>query len=105
MQLRVVRFRVEVLGFRTEHIAVVTTLLDETKYPDDAIAQLYLSRWQVELNLRDLKTAMGMDILRTQTPAMIEKELYVHAIALQRRARLAHRDRSAARCAARSIVL
>ena len=81
LQLRVVRFRVEVLGFRTEHIAVVTTLLDETKYPDDAIAQLYLSRWQVELNLRDLKTAMGMDILRTQTPTMIEKEIYLHAIA------------------------
>jgi IS4 transposase len=73
LQLRVVRFRVEVPGFRTDHIAVVTTLLDETKYPDHDIAQLYLRRWQVELNFRDLKMSMGMDILRTQTPTMIEK--------------------------------
>jgi IS4 transposase len=79
--LRVVRFRVEVPGFRTNHIAVVTTLLDETKYSDHAIAQLYLRRWQVELNFRDLKTSMGMDILRTRTPDMIEKEIYLHAIA------------------------
>jgi hypothetical protein len=79
--LRVVRFRVEVPGFRTDHIAVVTTLLDETKYSDHAIAQLYLRRWQVELNFRDLKTSMGMDILRTRTPDMIEKEIYLHAIA------------------------
>jgi hypothetical protein len=77
----VVRFRVEVPSLRTDHIAVVATLLDETKYSDHAIAQLYLRRWQVELNFRDLKTSMGMDILRTRTPATIEKEIYLHAIA------------------------
>jgi hypothetical protein len=53
--LRLVRFRVEVPGFRTDHIAVVTTLLDETKSSDHALAQLYLRRWQVELNFRDPK--------------------------------------------------
>ena len=78
---RVVRFRVEVPGFRTDHIAVVTSLLDETKYPDHAIAQLYLRRWQVELNFRDIKTTLGLDVLRTQTPAMIEKEIHLQAIA------------------------
>jgi len=81
LTLRVVRFRVEVPGFRTDRIAVVTTLLDEAKYPDHAIAELYLRRWQVELNFRDIKTSLGLDVLRTQTPAMIEKEIHLQAIA------------------------
>jgi hypothetical protein len=81
LQLRVVRFRVDVPGFRTEHIAVVTTLLDQTNYPDAAIAELYLRRWQVELHFRDIKTALGLDVLRTNTPAMIEKEVQLQAIA------------------------
>ena len=81
LTLRVVRFRVEVPGFRTNRIAVVTTLLDETKYPDKAITELYLRRWQVELNFRDIKTALGLDVLRTRTPKMIEKEIHLQAIA------------------------
>ena len=79
--LRVVRFQVQTPGFRTEHIAVVTTLLDEAKYPDAAIAGLFRLRWQVELNFRDIKTALGLDVLRTTTPAMIEKEIHLQAIA------------------------
>jgi len=81
LQLRVVRFRVEVPGFRTDHIAVVTTLLDVVRYPDAAITELYLRRWQVELHFRDIKTSLGLDVLRTQTPAMIEKEVLLQVIA------------------------
>ena len=36
-------FRIEVSGFRTELIALVTTLLDENAYPDAALAELFLS--------------------------------------------------------------
>jgi len=60
---------------------VVTTLLDQTRYPDSAIAELYLRRWQVELNFRDIKTTLGLDVLRTLTPDMIEKEIHLQAIA------------------------
>lgn len=81
LALRMVRFRVDIPGFRTEHIAVVTTLLDETKYPDSAIAELYLRRWQVELHFRDIKTTLGLDVLRTTSPKMIEKEVQLQAIA------------------------
>jgi hypothetical protein len=81
LTLRVVRFRVEVPGFRTEEIAVVTTLLDESNYPDAAIAELFRRRWQVEVNFRDIKTTLGLDVLRTLTPAMIAKEIYLQAIA------------------------
>ncbi|AHF92923.1 transposase IS4 [Opitutaceae bacterium TAV5] len=80
LPLRVVRFRVRVPGFRTDHIAVVTTLLDEAMYPDAAIAGLFRLRWQVELNFRSIKTTLGLDVLRTQTPAMIEKEILMQAI-------------------------
>jgi hypothetical protein len=80
LKLRVVRFRVEVPGFRTDNIAVVTTLLDEAQYPDEAIDALIRLRWQVELNFRSIKTILGLDVLRTQTPAMIEKEILMQAI-------------------------
>ena len=81
LNLRLVRFRVETPGFRTEHIEIVTTLLDQTKYPDAVIAELFLHRWQVEINFRDIKTTLGLDVLRTLSPAMIEKEIYLQAIA------------------------
>jgi len=79
--LRVVRFRVEVPSFRTKHIAVVTTLLDEACCPDSAIEELYLRRWQVELNFRDIKTAHGFDVFLTRSSAMIGKEIHLQAIA------------------------
>ena len=81
LNVRVVRFKIEVPGFRTECIEVVTTLLDEEAYPDSAIADLFRRRWQVEINLRDIKTTLGLDVLRTQTPEMIDKEIYLQAIA------------------------
>ena len=81
LALRVVRFRVEVRGFRTGTITLVTTLLDEIAYPDSSLADLFRRRWQVELCFRDLKTTLGLDVLRTRTPAMIEKEIHLQAIA------------------------
>ena len=81
LALRVVRFRVKTPGFRTEQIALVTTLLDEVAYPDAALAELFRRRWQVELFLRDIKTTLGLDVLRTRTPAMIEKEILLQTIA------------------------
>ncbi|MBI5800144.1 MAG: transposase [Verrucomicrobia bacterium] len=51
-------------GFRTEEVELVTTLLDEELYPDAAIAALYRRRWEVELCFRDIKTTLGLDVLR-----------------------------------------
>lgn len=81
LELRVVRFQVEVPGFRTEQIALVTTLLDEVAYPDAALADLFRRRWQVELFFRDIKTTLGLDVLRTRTPEMLEKEILLQTIA------------------------
>ena len=38
-------------------------------------------RWNVELDLRNLKTTTGMDVLRCQTPQMNDKQLWVHLLA------------------------
>jgi hypothetical protein len=81
LTLRLVYVSVNIPGFRTQSFVVVTTLLDPIAYPADALAKLYLRRWAVELFLRDIKITLGMDVLRCQTPAMVRKEIAMHAIA------------------------
>jgi hypothetical protein len=78
--MRQIRVRVSHPGFRSSEFYIVTTLTDHQQYPSEAIADLYLQRWDVELFLRDLKTSMDMDILRCKTPEMIEKEIMMHLI-------------------------
>ena len=81
LAVRLVRFQVKVRGFRTQNVIVVTSLLDEKAFPDSAIAELYARRWQVELHYRQIKTNLALDVLRGRTPQMIERELWMHAIA------------------------
>jgi hypothetical protein len=56
-------------------------LLDAQKYPASDVVDLYCQRWDVELFFRDIKTVMGMDILRCKTPDMVHKEILMHLIA------------------------
>ena len=79
--LRQVKVKVNIPGFRTTGFHIITTLLDPVKYPAAELAELYFKRWNVELIFRDIKTTMGMDILRCQTPEMIRKEILMHFIA------------------------
>jgi len=79
LSLRLVRFRVENRGFRTQSVIVVTSLLDAKAFPDSA--QLYGTRWQIELHYRQIKTNLSLDVLRGLSPKMIERELWMHAIA------------------------
>jgi hypothetical protein len=81
MVLREIKVAVPVPGFRSQTIFIVTTLLDHKEYPAEAFAELYRRRWRAELHLRDIKTTMGMEILRCKSPAMVEKELMMHLIA------------------------
>lgn len=81
MLLREITYHVEIPGFRTEKVIVVTTLLDPVQYPTHALRELYRRRWMAELYLRDIKTSMKMDVLRCKTPQMIHKELCMHVIA------------------------
>lgn len=80
MTVRLVDINVDIPGFRTKNITVATTLLDNKKYPPQAIAHLYLQRWLCELFIRDIKTTMRMNVLRCKTPEMIRKELTIFMI-------------------------
>jgi len=56
-------------------------MLDPIAYPKDDLAALYLERWNVELDLRAIKSEMNMDILRCKTPEMVAKEVWAHLLA------------------------
>lgn len=60
---------------------LVTSLLDARETPKQALAELYHKRWQIELDLRCIKTTLGMEVLRCLSPAMVEKELWAHLLA------------------------
>ncbi len=53
-----------------------TSVLDENIDKSD-IQMLYLSRWDIEISIREIKTIMDINILRSKTPEMLEKELNV----------------------------
>jgi len=42
---------------------------------------LYKQRWRVEVDIRNIKTTMKMDVLRCRTPDAVEKEIWVHLLA------------------------
>jgi len=79
--LREVRFLVATKGFRPQVITLVTTLLDAELYPKEALAELYSWRWDIEIDLRHLKTTMQMEHLSSKTPHMVRNEFYVHLLA------------------------
>jgi hypothetical protein len=60
---------------RWTELTVVTTLLDEKLYPAAKLVELRLRRWQAEINLRHLKTTMGLDELKCKTVEGVRKEL------------------------------
>ncbi|MBY0457252.1 MAG: IS4 family transposase, partial [Gemmataceae bacterium] len=79
--VREVRFHVPQAGFRTRSVVVVTTILDPEQASREELASLYRDRWQVELDLRSLKSTMQMDELRGQTPEVVRKEVWAHVLA------------------------
>jgi hypothetical protein len=81
LTVREVEIRIDVPGFRSQSYILSTTLLDPVLWPAEKLGRIYFKRWSVELFFRDIKTSMGMDILRCKTPDMVRKELVMHAIA------------------------
>lgn len=60
---------------------LVTTLLSTAQASRKELGALYKQRWNVELDLRNIKTTLGLDILRCKTPQMAQKELWVGLLA------------------------
>jgi hypothetical protein len=80
IQVREVRRTVRRRGFRPREVTVVTTLLDATQYPPGEVVALREKRWDVETEIRHLKTTMNMEVLRSQTAQGVLKELAVFTI-------------------------
>jgi hypothetical protein len=79
--VREVHYYIAIPGFRTQQVSLITTLLDAKAYSTLELVKLYEFRWDVELDLKHLKTTLGMDILRSKSPAMVRKEIYVYLLA------------------------
>ncbi len=60
---------------------LVTTLVEPGEVHKKELSLLYKRRWQVELDIRNIKTTMKMDVLRCKAPDAVEKEIWVHLLA------------------------
>jgi hypothetical protein len=78
IDVRIVRYTIEQRGFRTEHVLVATTLMDQVIWPDQKIAELYGHRWNIETCFNHLKTTMKMNVLRCQSVEGVMKELAIY---------------------------
>ena len=81
LEVRIIEVVVCAPGFRTQHLRLITTLCDAQAYPAEEIRALYGKRWNVEGHFNQLKTFLGLNVLRCKSPEMIKKELQIHLIA------------------------
>jgi hypothetical protein len=81
LAIREIRVHVDQAGFRSKTIFVATTMLDIELVNKDDLANLFLARWNNEIDLRALKQTMQMEILRCKTPELVRKEIWAHILA------------------------
>jgi hypothetical protein len=72
---------ITVREFSVNGIVYVTTLLNAKRFNKQELASLYKERWKIELDIRSIKTHMGMEMLRCKTPEMVQKEIAAHLLA------------------------
>lgn len=68
--------RIECLSPEGQPYVLFTTVLDK-RISKEELQVLYFSRWDIEISIRELKTIMDINILRSKTEEMIQKELLV----------------------------
>jgi hypothetical protein len=81
LTVRELRVSVATRGCRVRKLVVATTLLEAAAYPKEEVGDLYHKRWHVELDLRTIKSYLGMEMLRCRTPEMARKEVWMHLVA------------------------
>jgi hypothetical protein len=65
---------------RAEPFKVVTTILD-TAIGGGPVGAPYERRWEGEVDIRSIKAAMEMGVLRRKTPERVRKEIWAHLLA------------------------
>jgi hypothetical protein len=76
LEVREFLVHVTIPGRRTRRLIVATTLLECSQYSRAAVVELYSARWQVELDIRALKTHLSLGELRCQSPEMVAREIW-----------------------------
>jgi hypothetical protein len=76
IEIRLVDVLIEQPGFRSTKYTIATTILETKVYSRDWLTSVYRSRWLVELDIRDIKCSLGMDIVRAKTPEMVKTEIW-----------------------------
>jgi hypothetical protein len=59
-----------------ENAVLYTTILDEN-IPATDIVTKYTMRWDIEISIREIKTLMDINVLRSKSPDMLFKELII----------------------------
>jgi hypothetical protein len=80
IDVRLVRYTIRVKGRRTRQVVLATTLLDDRRWPDAKLAELYGRRWEIETCFDHLKTTMGLNVLKCQSVEGVLKELAVYLL-------------------------
>lgn len=81
LSVRELRITVKQPGFRVNELVLVTTMMDGAEATKEELADLFLQRWTIELDLRSIKDVLQMDVLRCKTPEMVTKEIWMHLLA------------------------
>jgi hypothetical protein len=81
LEVRLIRAVIGRPGHRSVCITLVTTLLDAKLYPAAEIVRAYARRWRLEMTFDDLKTTMGMEMLRGHSPQMLQLEVLAFLVA------------------------
>lgn len=68
--------RIECVSPEGEKYCLMTTITEKNILKEE-YQNLYLTRWDVEISIREVKTIMDINVLRSLTPEMILKELMV----------------------------
>ena len=68
--------KIQCAGPDGKEYILFTSVLDHT-IDKNEIQMLYLTRWDIEVSIREIKTVMNINVLRSKTPEMLEKELNV----------------------------
>lgn len=80
VDVRIVSYQIQQSGYRTRAVRLVTTLLDEQRWTDQQLRDLYARRWEIETAFGHAKTTLGMATPRCKTTDGVMKELAVYLI-------------------------
>jgi len=79
--LRETKLTISRPGFRDKNFIVITTLTDPTEFSKEDIAELYGFRWNVELDIRSIKSNLNLEHVRCKSPEMVRRELWTTLLA------------------------